>query len=82
MQSRCCVEISKGVQMMRFDYIVKKHTNSKLVTKYCIHDAVKNYGIMSETTFNRFKTILKLDDKKVLYVNAARASSLSCLSDF
>lgn len=67
---------------MNFDYVVKKHTNSKLVTKFCIHDSVKNYGIMSETTFNRFKTILKLDKKKVLYVNTARSASLSCLSDF
>lgn len=66
---------------MHFDYIVKKHTNSKLITKYCIHDSIKNYGIMTELTFQRFKTILKLDRKKVLYVNSAKASNLGKLSD-
>lgn len=66
---------------MHFDYIVKKHTNSKLITKYCIHDNLKNYGIMSELTFQRFKTILKLDRKKVLFVNSAKAGDLSNLSD-
>ena len=66
---------------MHFDYVVKKHTNSKLVTKYCIHDDVKNYGIMSELTFQRFKTVLKLDKKRVLYVQSAKASNLADLSD-
>ena len=66
---------------MHFDYVVKKHTNSKLITKYCIHDSIKNYGIMTELTFQRFKTILKLDRKKVLFVNSAKASNLSNLSD-
>ena len=66
---------------MYFDYIVKKHTNSKLITKYCIHDSIKNYGIMTELTFQRFKTILKLDRKKVLFVNSAKAGDLSNLSD-
>ena len=66
---------------MHFDYIVKMHVNTKLVVKYCIHDSVKNYGIMSELTFQRFKTILKLDKKRVLYVQAAKASNLAILSD-
>ena len=66
---------------MHFDYIVKKHINTKLIVKYCIHDNVKNYGIMSELTFQRFKTVLKLDKKRVLYVQSARASDLSKLSD-
>ena len=66
---------------MHFDYIVKKHTNSKLITKYCIHDNLKNYGIMTELTYERFKVILKLDKKKVLYVNSAKAANLSNLSD-
>ena len=66
---------------MHFDYVVKKHTNSKLITKYCIHDNLKNYGIMTELTFQRFKVILKLDRKKVLFVNSAKASDLSNLSD-
>jgi len=66
---------------VHFDYVVKKHTNSKLITKYCIHDNLKNYGIMTELTFQRFKVILKLDRKKVLFVNSAKASNLSNLSD-
>lgn len=66
---------------MYFDYIVKKHVNSKLIVKYCIHDNVKNYGIMSEMTFQRFKTVLKLDKKRVLYIQSAKASNLSTLSD-
>ena len=66
---------------MHFDYIVKKHTNTKLITKYCIHDNLKNYGIMSESTFQRFKTVLKLDKKKVLYIQSAKASNLVNLSD-
>lgn len=66
---------------MYFDYIVKKHINTKLIVKYCIHDNVKNYGIMSELTFQRFKTVLKLDKKRVLYVQSAKASNLSDLSD-
>ena len=66
---------------MHFDYIVKKHTNSKLITKYCIHDSIKNYGVMTELTFQRFKTILKLDRKKTLYINSAKASNLGSLSD-
>lgn len=66
---------------MHFDYIVKKHINTKLIVKYCIHDSVKSYGIMSETTFQRFKTVLKLDKKRVLYIQSAKASNLSILSD-
>lgn len=66
---------------MYFDYVVKKHINTKLIVKYCIHDNVKNYGIMSEMTFERFKTVLKLDKKRVLYVQSAKASNLSSLSD-
>lgn len=66
---------------MHFDYIVKKHVNTKLIVKYCIHDNVKNYGIMSEMTFQRFKTVLKLDKKRVLYIQSARASNLNTLSD-
>ena len=66
---------------MQFDYIVKKHINTKLITKYCIHDSLKNYGIMSEMTFERFKTVLKLDKKRVLYVHSAKASNLANLSD-
>ena len=57
------------------------HVNTKLIVKYCIHDSVKNYGIMSELTFQRFKTVLKLDKKRVLYVQAAKASNLAILSD-
>ena len=66
---------------MHFDYIVKMHVNTKLVAKYCIHDSIKNYGIMSELTFQRFKTVLKLDKKRVLYVQSAKASNLASLSD-
>ena len=66
---------------MHFDYIVKKHINTKLIVKYCIHDNVKNYGIMSELTFERFKTVLKLDQKRVLYIQSAKASKLNSLSD-
>ena len=66
---------------MYFDYIVKKHVNTKLIVKYCIHDNVKNYGIMSELTFQRFKTVLKLDKKTVLYIQSAKASNLSSFSD-
>jgi len=66
---------------MHFDYIVKKHINTKLLVKYCIHDNVKNYGIMSEMTFERFKTVLKLDKKRVLFVQSAKASNLTNLSD-
>ena len=66
---------------MHFDYIVKKHINTKLIVKYCIHDSVKNYGIMSELTFQRFKTVLKLNKKRVLYVQSAKASNLAILSD-
>lgn len=36
---------------------------------------------MTELTFQRFKTILKLDRKKVLYINSAKASNLGKLSD-
>ena len=57
------------------------HVSTKLVTKYCIHDNLKNYGIMSELTFERFKTVLKLDRKKVLYVQSAKSSNLAVLSD-
>ena len=66
---------------MYFDYIVKKHVNTKLIVKYCIHDSVKNYGIMSELSFQRFKTVLKLDKKRVLYIQSAKVSNLSSLSD-
>ena len=66
---------------MYFDYVVKKHVSTKLTVKYCIHDSVKNYGIMSELTFQRFKTVLKLDKKRVLYVQSAKSSNLNSLSD-
>lgn len=36
---------------------------------------------MSELTFQRFKTVLKLDRKRVLYLQAAKASNLVTLSD-
>ena len=55
--------------MLKYDYIVKCHINSKYIKKYCIFDNVKNYGIMGETAFLRFRKVLKLDEKKVLYLN-------------
>lgn len=68
--------------MLKYDYIVKCHINSKYVKKYCIFDDAKNYGVMGETAFLRFKKVLKLDDKKVLYLNATKMSFLNMLNEF
>ena len=68
--------------MLKYDYIVKCHTNSKYAKKYCIFDNVKNYGIMSEMAFLRFKNVLKLDDKKVLYLNSTKMGFLNMLNEF
>lgn len=68
--------------MLKYDYIVKCHINSKYAKKYCIFDNLKNYGVMTETAFLRFKKVLKLDDKKVLYLNSTKMQHLNRLDEF